>query len=112
MNEIWSFLFMVLFTVLFAALILLVFGMVVWRFRRADSLLKSWAAGNGYRLVRAENRILLRGPFLLVPDSGQFVYRVAVEDQAGYVSSGWVRFGSSSLWRGRLSYDVDVRWDN
>ena len=112
MNDIWSFLFGVLFTVLLAALILLVFGMLVWRFRRTSSLLKSWAAGNDYRLLRAENRILLRGPFFLVPDNGQTVYRVVVEDQAGEVRSGWVRFGSGSLWRGLLSGDVDVRWDD
>ena len=79
-----------------------------WHFRRSRSLLERWAERNGYRIMAAEYRHVLRGPFFWTSSKGQTVYRVTVEVTGG-VRTGWVRCGS--WWLGLLSDRAEVRWD-
>ncbi len=90
----------------------LIFGfvMIAWHFSRSRSLLEQWAAANGYRIISAQYRNLVRGPFFWTTSKGQTVYRVTVEDADGRQRDGWVRCGGWFL--GLLSDRVQVRWDD
>jgi hypothetical protein len=90
----------------FALLIMLAW---LWHFGRSNSLLHSWAAQNGFRIVRQEYRTFFRGPFFWTTTKGQTVYYVVVEDPTGKQRAGWVRCGG--WWLGLLSDNVEVRWD-
>jgi hypothetical protein len=83
---------------------------MVWHFGRSSSLLRQWAEENGYRIVRKRYRNFFKGPFFWTSTSGQTVYYVTVEDDAGNRRSGWARCGG--WWFGLLSNHVEVRWDN
>jgi hypothetical protein len=76
---------------------------------RSSALLRQWLKENQYQLLRAEPRVLRRGPFWWSSKS-QAIYRVEVRDRAGTLRKGWVRLGS---WlRGVFSDQVEVRWDD
>jgi hypothetical protein len=81
---------------------------LVWHFGRSSSLLRRWAAENGYRILSQEYRVLRQGPFFWTSARGQAVYYVVVED-AVQKRSGWVRCGG--WWFGLWSDNVEVRWD-
>jgi hypothetical protein len=83
---------------------------VIGMYRRADNLLSSWAARNGYRIIESERRKILKGPFFLTSSNNQIVYRVTVQDTYGNVHRGWVRCGSYNL--GSWTDEVAVRWDD
>ena len=93
--------------ILAIVLVLVSFG---WQSGRSDSMLKQWAGESGFRLINAERRRLLRGPFFFRSNKGQTVYRVTVEDGNGLTRSGWVRCGGWIL--GLFTYHVDAIWDD
>src|SRR5215203_3704968 len=82
---------------------------MAWSFSRSRSLIQEWADENGYRVVEAKYRWIVRGPFFWTTSKSQTVYRLTVEDAHGNLRRGWVRCGSwlAGLW----SHRVDVRWD-
>jgi hypothetical protein len=93
-------------------MLLLVFSLfamgLTWHFHRSRSLLERWAERNGYRILAAEYRQVVRGPFFWTSSKGQTVYRVTVQVTGG-VRTGWVRCGG--WWLGLLSDHAEVRWD-
>jgi hypothetical protein len=95
---------------LYALIVLGVIALITWNFRRADSILETWADRNGYRIIQKEHRFFAMGPFFWTTSDGQMVYRVVVEDQQGYRRSGWVRCGS--WWWGLFTDKAEVRWDD
>jgi len=80
-----------------------------WQFSRSRSLLREWAAQNGYEILQGEFRFLRRGPFFWTTSKGQTIYRVTVRDKQSQVRSGWVRCGG--WWLGLWSHKTEVRWD-
>jgi len=94
---------------LFLPVLALIVGAIWWHFSRSASLLERWAEEHGYRILDREYRTLRRGPFFWTTSKGQTVYRVTVEDKAGYARTGWVRCGG--WWLGLLSDHVEARWD-
>jgi hypothetical protein len=93
----------------FAVIVVLAILSMVWRFRRADSLLLQWADRHGYRIINQEYRSFLKGPFFWTSSKGQMVYYVTVKDSEGNIRRGWVRCGGWFI--GMLSDHVDVSWD-
>jgi hypothetical protein len=91
------------------AFILALMAMAVLHFSRSRKILERWAERNGYRILQAQRRTFLRGPFFFYTAKGQEVFRVTVEDPQGQVRHGFVRCGS--FWLGVLSDRADVRWD-
>jgi hypothetical protein len=85
-------------------------GMWIWGKARGASMLQTWAAANGFRLLESEERGLLKGPFFWTASKNQKVYRVTVEYPDGALRRGWVRCGGWFL--GLMSDQVDVRWDD
>lgn len=97
-----------------AVIILVVFGVVLvgsllWQSSRSQDILAQWAEENGYRLLEANYATFFKGPFTLTSARGQTVYRVVVQDEAGFTRTGWVRCGS--WWGGLMSGQAQVRWD-
>ena len=83
---------------------------IAWHFGRSRSLLETWAAENGYRIISSQYRFLARGPFFWTTSKSQSVYRVEVQDPAGRRRTGYVRCGT---WLGGLlSNKVEARWDD
>src|SRR5436309_376002 len=80
-----------------------------WRFNRAESMLKSWAEQNGFRIVSSEYCWFWQGPYWFWKGKNQMVYRVQVEDEHGQARSGYVRLGGWFF--GMMSDAVDVTWD-
>jgi hypothetical protein len=95
--------------VVFVVFVVLAILSMVWRFRRADSLLVQWAERHGYRLISQEYRSFFKGPFFWTSSKGQMVYYVSVKDSEGNLRRGWVRCGG--LFLGMLSDNVEVSWD-
>jgi hypothetical protein len=96
--------------VLVLAVVLILAGVsVMWRSQRIDTLLRTWADENGYRLISAEYCWFWKVPYWFSSSKSQAVYRVQVEDQAGQVRGGYVRLGGWFL--GLWSDAVDVTWD-
>ncbi len=83
---------------------------LLWHFRRSNSLLQEWARRNGLRVLRQDFRFLFRGPFFLTTSQHQTVYHVTVEDQQGNQRHCWVRCGSWFL--GLFSDKVEARWED
>jgi len=92
-------------------IVILIVGvaLTVLRFSRASSMLRDWAASNGYEIVNQEYCWFWPGPFLLRKSKGQMVYRIEVRDQHGNARSGYARLGGWFL--GMLSDQVEVHWD-
>jgi hypothetical protein len=80
-----------------------------YHYNRAASILQSWAAGNGFRILSSERCWFWRGPFFLRSGKSQEVYRVTIQDGAGRTRCGYVRCGGFFL--GMLSNQADVVWD-
>ena len=93
-----------------AAAVIFAILVMVWHYSQSRSVLEQWAAENSYRILSAEHRHLVRGPFFWTTSKGQTVYRVKVEDSSGRIREGWVRCGSWVF--GLLSDKVQVRWDD
>ena|SRR5205814_9183863 len=90
-------------------LLILGVGLTLWNFNRANSMLRDWAASNGYTIVEKEYRSFFKGPFFWTASRSQIIYRVVIRDDERNVRSGWVKLGS--WWFGVLSNQVDIRWD-
>jgi hypothetical protein len=88
----------------------IVIAMLWFHMARSRSLLRQWADGNGYRIVKSSYRTAWRGPFAWTSSKGQTVYRVIVQDPAGNHRTGWVRCGGYLV--GLLSDQVEARWDD
>src|SRR5438270_4755576 len=73
-------------------------------FVRVESYLPRWAERHGYRILRREQRLYRRGPFLFNSWCGP-VYYISVKDASGRKRGGWVYFGL-------LSREAQVRWAN
>jgi len=82
---------------------------MAWYYRRARTLLQSWADQQGFQIQAAEHRWLNRGPFFWTTSRSQVVYYVTVLDMAGRTRRGYVRCGS--FWLGLFSDKVEVQWD-
>lgn len=82
---------------------------IAWSNNRSQQIVESWASRNGYTLLSAEQRHMMRGPFFWTTARGQTVYYITVRDQHGMVRSGWLRCGS--WWLGLWSDQADVRWE-
>ncbi|HKB39202.1 MAG TPA: hypothetical protein VKD72_22380 [Gemmataceae bacterium] len=82
---------------------------MVWRYQRADQMLRDWAGREGYQLLSASQCWFWRGPYWFRTTKSQMVYRVTVRDQYGEVRSGYARLGGWFL--GMWSDEVDVTWD-
>ena len=105
-SEDWYYLFALGFA--FTAIIVVI--ALRWIYRKADERLKGWAQENGYHILEQQHRAIARGPFFWSATGNQAVFRVRVQDTAGYPRSGWVRVGN--WWSGILSDEVEVRWDD
>jgi hypothetical protein len=81
----------------------------VWSKARAASMLERWAARSGLRLLSAEHKTFLKGPFFWTASRHQWVYRISVQYPDGAVRQGWARCGGWFL--GLWTESVDVRWD-
>ena len=92
------------------AVVLFVILVLVWQINRSRSLLEQWAAENNYRILAAQQRFLVRGPFFWTTSKGQTVYRITVQDPSGAQRTGWLRCGSWPL--GLLSDRVQAKWDD
>jgi hypothetical protein len=92
-----------------ALVVILVVLSAVWQRGRSKSLLRQWAAQNGYRITLQEHRFF-KGPYFWTSTNGQTVYYVVLKDRDGNQRSGWVRCGS--WWFGVLSDNVEVLWDD
>lgn len=97
----------ILFYIVFGVLIA---GGMVWHYSRSRNILQNWADQNGFRLMEEKYVHFCKGPFFWTSTKGQTVYRVVVQDAAGYTRSGWVRCGSW-MW-GIWSDQVQVKWDD
>jgi hypothetical protein len=84
-----------------------------WWFVHSRALLRAWAAGNHFDLLKC------RRPWFFIPwrmwfttSKAQAVFQVTVFDPSvKRVRTGWVRFGS--YWTGLLDDEaVDVTWDH
>jgi hypothetical protein len=78
---------------------------------RAASVVKEWAARDGYRIVRMQRRIF-GGPFY-----GNSIYaamwRLTVRDNRGQVRHLWAGSrGTLPTWLFCLPTEVDVKWDD
>src|SRR5262245_36776457 len=82
---------------------------LVWRYQRADQMIRQWAERNGYELVSAEHCWFWRGPYWFWTSKSQMVYRITVREQYGGERSAYVRLGGWFL--GMWSDEVDVTWD-
>ena len=105
-------------TITQSLLVLAVFGLslsiivltVLWFYKRSATVLKGWAAQNGYELLEAKINWFNQGPFFWTSSKGQTVYYVKVLDRRnGQTRRGWVRCGS--FWGGLFSDKAEVRWD-
>jgi hypothetical protein len=77
-------------------------------FVRGDHILNTWAAENGYRIIKREYKFFWN--VLEFPATrGQSVYRVTVVDASGNEKSGLVRCGDWLL--GILVNTAFVKWD-
>jgi hypothetical protein len=81
----------------------------VFHFSRAASILETWAARNGFRILASERCWFWRGPFFFRTSKSQEVYRVTIQDGSGQTRSGYVRCGGFFL--GMFSDQADVVWD-
>jgi len=99
-------------------LVLFVFGLsltviiltTLWFYKRSETVLKGWAARNGYELLESKINWFNQGPFFWTSSKGQMVYYVRVLDRrTGQTRRGWVRCGS--FWLGLMSDKAEVRWD-
>ncbi len=61
---------------------------------RADSIVRKWAAKNGFELLRFERCFFTGGFGLFTTSRNQIVYSVRVCDGTGQERSGWLRCGS------------------
>jgi hypothetical protein len=97
--------------IIFMTLGIIVAAAVVWwNYRRSNEILTRWAAQNGFRILQADMRYLMKGPFTWSAGKGQRVFHVEVMDNQGVRRTGWVRCGS--WWWGLFSDQVEVRWDS
>jgi len=94
---------------LFLATLVASIGSIYWYYRSSAEILQGWARQNGYHIVSQERRAIRTGPFFLTTGRGQAVFRVTIQDPAGYTRNGWVRVGS--FWGGLFSDKVETRWD-
>ena len=97
-------------TIFFVPLVILVVGATLWWSRsQSMTIIRKWAQENGYEVVSAEPRNILRGPFWFRSAKNQTVYYITVRDRAGAMRRGWVRCGSWLL--GLLNDAVTVKWE-
>lgn len=92
------------------ALAALVTGASYWRYRRSRRLLARWAQRSHVELLRAERRLVSRGPFFWRSSDSQIVFRVTVRDRDGQVRRGFVRIGGWFL--GVLSDQTAAEWED
>jgi hypothetical protein len=83
---------------------------VVWFLGRARVVLRRWANRAGYKILRAQFKTILKGPFAWQSSRTQAVFRVMIMDREGMKRTGWVRCGSVGA--GVLSDEAEVKWDN
>ncbi len=81
-----------------------------WWYSRSRSILRRWAATNGFAILGHRLRLFSTGPFSWTSINGQTVYQVHVRDAEGLERRGWVRCGS--FWSGVLDDRTDVRWES
>jgi hypothetical protein len=84
-------------------------GGIWWTYSRSESMIDSWAIGEGFTLLERKLCWVVRGPFFWTTSKNQTVYRVTVGMRDGNIRSGWVRCGGWLL--GLLEDRVEVRWD-
>jgi hypothetical protein len=102
--------YLVLALIVVAALVALVVGGSYWRYRRSRQLLARWARQSRVELLRAERRLVSRGPFFWRSSDSQIVFRVTVRDRDGRVRHGFVRIGGWFL--GVLSDQTAAEWED
>ena len=81
---------------------------LIARLSKSRMMVEEWAEHEGYHLLNAERRWLLRGPFFFLSDKEQDVYYVTVADAAGQIRHAYIRCGGWFL--GMLSDQISVRW--
>jgi len=78
---------------------------------RAASVVKKWAARDGYRILRMQRKIL-SGPFYGNPIHAA-MWRLTVQDNRGQVRHLWAGSrGTLPTWLFCLPNEVDVKWDD
>ena len=82
-------------------------GLLALEKRRSDSILRKWAAENGFELLRSQ-RCFSSGAFCWVTSMKTSVYLVTVRDRENRDRSGWVRCGSP--FAGLFSNQTEVKW--
>jgi len=100
----------VFFIITIARLVSVIYLREVFGQRRAEHLLRLWAARNGFEIIEFANCFFLTGPFLLgwIGTSRRPIFRVLIKDRDGNRRSGWVRVGGSLL--GVWSNVATVKW--
>ena|SRR5664279_5836681 len=78
-------------------------GVVIWTFVRANQILDNWAGENGYKILSRKYR-----PFAKL-SGRQNVYHVAVIDENGNERGGQVCCGD--YWFGVFINKATVKWD-
>ncbi len=91
-------------------MILLLMVSTIWYYYASATLLKRWAARNGFQITSQKRGNFTKGPFFLRSGIGTAAFRVTVYDPIGYSRNGWIRVGSR--WSGLSSDKVEVRWDD
>ena len=87
----------------------LVIGWNALHLRRALTILKRWAAANGFELLEYKRPFYSGGFSVFTTGRGQIVYCVKVRDASGDEHAGWVRCGS--FFGGVLfSDEAEVKW--
>lgn len=95
---------------LFGFVIVVAIASIFWQFSRSREMLEQWAAENGFQLIEARYRWIVRGPFFWTSSKGQTVYRIAVMTREGHRHTGWARCGGWFF--GLFTYKVSVIWDH
>jgi hypothetical protein len=102
-------------TVLTTVLITIACYQVAWVINSylARGILLKWVEANNYHLLKAELRMLRRGPFLWTTSKYDKVFYFRVRQSNRRIVKGWVCFRAKTLFPGnQLSkYDVTIHWD-
>lgn len=80
-----------------------------WQYRRADELLRRWAAEHAFEVLeKVKANPLYTGPGHWAARDKRVVYRIAVKDSGGHAKHGVARLGEVAT--GTLGDKVEVEW--
>jgi hypothetical protein len=94
---------------LFIILVALIFLFLIYREKRINSILSSWAAEEGVEIIRRTSGLFRRSPFFFTLGH-QEVFYLLVRDRQGKELTCWVRLGD---FLSGVLFDkyVEVKWE-